>query len=147
MEASVPDEPSLELLSVLPFASVSSVFSVLSLSGIHPALLAYLCQLRRQRQFIWILMACRQGKDVKLFSEIGVYIYNMLLRSKKNQFCLLCSFYNYLNTYLEGLFAQDVPPGWSLQRTPSYQSLCQVSFILHKKKLQLVKLLHYICQE
>lgn len=46
VEALVPDGPSLELLFVLPFVSVFSISSVLSLSGIHPALLAYLCQLK-----------------------------------------------------------------------------------------------------
>lgn len=85
VEASVPDEPSLELLFVPPYGSVFSISSVLSLSGIHPALLAYLCQLRGggEKRILYIviipaknygsneiktfkdsLIACRQDKDV-----------------------------------------------------------------------------------
>lgn len=48
MEALVPDGPFLELLFGLPSSSVFSASSVLSLSDIHPVLLAYLCPLREE---------------------------------------------------------------------------------------------------
>lgn len=69
-EALVPDGPSLELLSVLPFLSVVSTSSVLSSSGIHPALLAYLCQLKGEQQ--------QQQQVYRLWNTN----HNKLLRSK-----------------------------------------------------------------
>lgn len=63
VEASVQDGPFLALLFGLPGVSVFSVSSVLSLSGIHPASLAYLCQLRGKNTNIVTITANDYGSN------------------------------------------------------------------------------------